>query len=713
MRTRTSRATGALATGVIAVATFLSPVHAAQAAPAPAAASSGASSGAPSGPSCGTSTDTEYATGTTASAIGWAGNHEAVVACLSGSFVVKNTQKLYGYGIWDGSRTTWRNAEGYLPALVTGFRRDGAHVQITNFGDRVTVDGRDYVAIYSRVSVTNRTDHAVTVDPQPTPGLVPLGSASDRVAPGRTVHHDYAVFSDEFGASSPYPSDAQLQAAGGWAQHYRHMKAFWNAQLARIMQIRRLPDQRLVDAYRTGYIYTQITRAGSSLKTGVNGYDKEYSHDVVGILANMLTQGFRSDGTTTDLDLLMDLRDAVGAQAQYDDGIWKYPWPWAIYLQKTGNLAAVRANWDTPGPKGASLQPSIKDSAHAIAAARTGPGGIMEESNDIDANGYWTIDNYSALMGLAAYRWLARQVGDQTELAWADQEYDSLLAAVNRTLSNTISTYHLDYLPCSMVEPNDQNRCSDPTDANWAAPFLFGRWAWDGYLFGARIEGPGKDLIDATYDYGFDRLKGILPPNTYGGYGDTKYSTGYNAGYGEWGLASDRHRDQGILGYEFMIDRTQGGPYSWWESVAAPDPSSPWVGSHPSLGHGACPHAWGSADANLVLQSSLVAERGDGSLVVGRGVPDSWVRAARAIRLANVPVDRGHHLGLAIRTHGTVVRLRLTGDRPGGPVLFQLPAFVHNIAWASSGRVDEASGTVTAPASTRLLVVRMKRPMHR
>ncbi len=37
---------------------------------------------------------------------------------------------------------------------------------------------------------------------------------------------------------------------------------------------------------------------------------------------------------------------------------------------------------------------------HTIAADRTGPGGIMEETNDIDANGFWTIDNYEALMGL-------------------------------------------------------------------------------------------------------------------------------------------------------------------------------------------------------------------------------------------------------------------------------------------------------------------------
>ena len=70
------------------------------------------------------------------------------------------------------------------------------------------------------------------------------------------------------------------------------MSAYWNGQLSQLAQIRQLPDRQLIDAYRPGFIYTQITRAGTHLKTGVNGYDKEYSHDVVGILANMLTQGF-------------------------------------------------------------------------------------------------------------------------------------------------------------------------------------------------------------------------------------------------------------------------------------------------------------------------------------------------------------------------------------------------------------------------------------
>jgi hypothetical protein len=668
-----------------------------------------AASSAPSAPACGTTTDTEYATGTTAAALGWPGNAQAVVACLGGGFVVKNTQRAYGFGVYNGSRTIWTNADGHLPAVISRFRANGADVAITDFADRVTVGGHAYVAVYSRVQVTNRGRTAITVDPAPSAGLTALNDPPNRVGPHRAVRHDYVVFSDRFGSSTAYPSSAALARAGSFAAHYAHMRRYWNAQLGSLTRITRLPDPRLIDAYESGYVYTQLTRAGDMLKTGVNGYDKEYSHDVVGILATMLTQGFTSDGSTTAKALLLRLREVVGSQAQYDDGIWKYPWIWALYLQKTGDAAFVRANFAAPGPKGSALQPSIEDSAHVIASDRTGPGGIMENTPDIDADGYWTIDNYSALTGLAAYRWLTAELGMTAEHTWADRQYDSLLGAVNQTLTATIQKYGLDYLPCSMVEPNTANRCKSATDANWAAPFLFGRWAWDGYLFDAPINGPGSTLIDATYDYGFGRLAGIRPPNTYGGYSPTDYSTGYNAGYGEWGLASEQHRDQGILGYQFMIDNTQSGPYAWWESVSAPDPSSPWVGNHPSAGAGASPHAWGAATANLTLLDSLIAERGDGSLIVGRGVPEAWVRTGKVIALTNQPITGGHRLGLRITTRGRQVTLQLTGHRPAGPVLFQLPAFEHNLAHTSQGALDPATGTVTLSASTRTVTVTLAR----
>ena len=130
-------------------------------------------------------------------AIGWLGNAQGATACLGGSFYVPNgINTEYGFGVYN-YRTTWTNSGGYLPALVTSFADDGATVSITNFGDEVTIGGHRYVAIYSRVAVQNPTGprhHRPAADP----GLVPLNSASNLVAPA-DGDHDYVMAEDRFG----------------------------------------------------------------------------------------------------------------------------------------------------------------------------------------------------------------------------------------------------------------------------------------------------------------------------------------------------------------------------------------------------------------------------------------------------------------------------------------------------------------------------------
>ena len=649
-------------------------------------------------PTCAYNSATEAITGAlgSASAIGWAGNGQGVVTCLGGAFYVAfPVNRTFGFGIYAGGPTSWTDTDGYLPAQVTTFPHAGANVTITEFADRVVIGGNPFVAVYSRVAVDNPTDHVITADPKPTAGLLRLTRGSVTVRPHGSATTDYVVAVDRFGNLYSWPSNAALVAAGGYDQHFAHMRAFWNAQLAGIATVD-VPDPRLVDAYRSGFIYTQIARSGTHLNTGVNNYASEFSHDVIGILANLFTQGYDTDAHA----LLLEAHSVVQGQGQYEDGVWTYAWPWAIYLLKTGDLSFVRANFA-----------GIESSAHRIAADRTGPGGIIGRTDDIDTQGLWTVDDYEALTGLAAYRYLARRTGNATEASWATSEYASLLSATNRTLSATIRRFHLSYLPCSMVQPNTANRCARADDANWAAPFLFGRWAWDAQLFGAPVNGPGASLIDATYDYGFARLRGTLPADTFGGYPNDYYTTAYNAGYGSWGLASAQHRDQGVRSYEFMIDHGQSGPYSWWESASAPPARahSPWMGNHPAAGQGSSPHAWGIANANKVLLDSLVAQEADGALVVGRGVPTSWLTLTGQppITVNNFPTTDGHRIGLSITSNDGAVTLTLHGTAPG-PVLFQLPAFVNNIASTSAGTVDDTTGTVRLPADTGSVTVRLK-----
>jgi hypothetical protein len=99
------------------------------------------------GAGAGAGNQTIYGTFGDSGLIGWAGNSQGVVACLGGSFLVDTspgdagpgsgstapvTGTTYGYGVYDDSPTTWTNADGYLPAPVTAFHRDGARVSITN-----------------------------------------------------------------------------------------------------------------------------------------------------------------------------------------------------------------------------------------------------------------------------------------------------------------------------------------------------------------------------------------------------------------------------------------------------------------------------------------------------------------------------------------------------------------------------------------------------
>ena len=307
-----------------------------------------------------------------------------------------------------------------------------------------------------------------------------------------------------------------------------------------------------------------------------------------------------------------------------------------------------------------------RGTARDIAADRTGPSGIMGATNDIDTQGYWTTDDYEALTGLAAYRYLAERIGDRPEAAWAAQQYDSLLSATNQALDTTISRYGLDYLPCSLLAAQQRQQVRESRGRQLDVAVRLRRLGVDGSLFGATLNGPGISLIDATYAYGFQRLKGMLPPDTFGGFPGDYYSTAYNAGMGSAGLASTAYRDQGILSYEFMIENSQSGPYSWWESSSAPSASTPWIGKHPAAGQGSSPHAWGMSQANKVLLDSLVAQSSDGTLIVGRGVPAQWLGDGSSISVTNFPTTDGKRLSLKISSRGRSVSLALSGQSPSG-----------------------------------------------
>ena len=502
--------------GAAAVALVVALVSSGLSALAPTAAASTPAPATAPGPAaayrCTFNVNTDAFTGAdgTASAIGWLGDHNSVITCLGGTFVVQDGPgglfQEYGFGIYDGQRTTWADADGYLPAQVTTFADQGATVSITELADRVVLGGSPFVAVYSRVRVDNPTGRTITLDPGASSALVPLGAPADAVPAHHAVDHDYVVAADRFGVTAPWPSAQALATAGGFDQHFAHMRAFWNGQLTAIAQVR-VPDPSLVDAYSSGFITTQITRSGNDLDTGVNGYETEYSHDVIGILTNLFTQGYFTDAHA----LLTEARNAVGHGPVRRRALDLCRALGRLPDEDRATRRFVAENFATEGPT-APPQPSIEDSAHAIAAGRTGPTGIMESTDDIDTQGYWTIDDYEALSAWPPTATSPQPSATPTEATWATD-------AVRQPSGGDQHDARRDHQPlpprlpallaCS--NPTRPTAARNPRTPTGPRPCASAAGPGTGRSSAPPVSGPGLTMIDATYDYGFARLARQAP----------------------------------------------------------------------------------------------------------------------------------------------------------------------------------------------------------
>ena len=627
-----------------------------------------------------------------ASVIGWDGDKDGVIAYMEGGYYIRDSKNvtvdfLISQGV---EHFDWYNSEGYLPCLITEFEKKGCIVKILNFCDKVRVKGEDFVAVYSRVSIENKTKQDIVLLPEPVGPVISLNKAEEKIKAGESTNFDYVIAADRFGGEQGWPEDEEMVGLGGFELHYKRMKVYWDDRLDKIVRLKELPDSRLIEAYKAGFIYTHIVKDGYHLNVGENGYDEVFDHDAIGILIGLLTLGDFKDAKI--------FLDGIESQIQYDDAKWKYAWPFALYLLKTGDKEFIEEKYEI-----------IKGFAYKIEADLTGPGRIVKQTWDIDNIGNWTVDNWSVLMGLTAFKYICEILGHKDEEKWAVKTYQKLLKACNQTLEATISRYGINYLTCSMVEPNSENVCRNPRNTNWASMFLFGRWAWDGYLFGAKQDSIMVKLIDATYDYGFTRGREAgLFPHSFGGGTYSDRIGSYNAGLAATGLRGEKYRSEAIYCYQAMISFGMSGPYSWWESAGEAEQGK-WYGFHPVSGDGSCPHMWGQACASKALIESILAEKANGDIIVGRGIPEEWLYDGKVVELDNYPIAGNHRIGVRIEGQAQkYIKIFFSGDIPKGKFIIDLPFMKWNIISVNGGYLEDKDGTVIAEGKTRKIEIELR-----
>ena len=659
-----------------------------------------------------------YAKGFTAS-FGWEGDKDAPIAWADGTYKLRaNDDKTITFGVTGlpAKSINWYNAEGYLPCFVSEYSKDGMDYKIENFADMLVIDEKEYEVAYSRMTVVNNSEE-IKLLPTVSSYLIPLNDAAKNVKaiePGETVVREYCIGADRFGGVYTYPADAVLAAQGSFDEHYAHMKEYWNNRLEKIVDIQSIPEkyEELINAYKAGYIYTLIIADGYELHVGENGYDRVFDHDVIGMLATLVESGHTEH--------FADYAQYILQNIQYPDAAWKFSWPFALYLQKTGDFDTVLSFMeDKDGVDG------IRTNTHKIASEREvysadildedgNPARIMERTNAIDSQGYWVIDNWASLFGLTTYAYICDQfyteTGEEsykTEYDWAKAEYDSLLKSVEAVLSDTMEKYDFNYIPISMVLPNELTARKDLRDGNWAAHYLFGRWNWDGYLFGADQDSWLLDLTDQTYDYITEQKSQVFDsPYNMGGYGHGYYSSAYNAGYFSAALSGEKWRDGGIEAYLWMVNHSMASPYGWWEGIEYPNDNTVWNRNTSGGGDGSCQHMWGQSTITKVLIDSFFAEKADGTIIAGRGLPQEFNEDGEEIKISNYLCNGGKRIGFIMNTNNDTVTFELTGDELENTVSLELLALVDNIKSVSDGcSFDAAKGTVQIPAGVRKVTI--------
>jgi hypothetical protein len=695
-------------------------------------------------------------------ALGWDGNYWPVFEFLSGSFFARGVPTtynangtticgaMYSFSIYNlnGNRSAqsvqWTEESGYLPAMTTSFTSGTTAVAIKEFADKVTIGASPFDLVYARVSVTNNGSSAVTIDPggSGTNLLRLTGTSLDTVQPGATGNHDYVVAVDNFGSGAPLPTGSTLSAnAPNFDTADSQMAAYWNGRIAETASFSlpnlalpntgslANPGTALANAYKAGTVYSLMMQVGEAQFSAADNYAWLLNHDVPGEINARLETGDYHDAQ--NLLLTARISQAVtfnehGANWYYD-GDWKTPGSWAYYLAKTNDTAFVSQYFHDDASGSSQWGPSLYTIMHSIYTGQLASDGVLGTSFDNDSSGRWLFDDYSALQGLAAYKYIATRIGNTTEAQWADTAYTSLLNHTNTLVGNTESANGFSYLPCTVDQPDSANRCNTYNDANWASPVWVGQNQWSTMLMGGTLNGVIGDpaQADNMYAWGFARLSANgLPYPTFGAFNG--YSTAYNTAYANDGLYGTAYRDLPITSYAWQIQTTTGGPNAWWEANGSgPSSGNPWIGNHAGPEFGACPYAWPISAQQEGLLQSLVAEglsaTGTGPytytrpLYIGRGVPNAWIASGQTISVGNLTnsytVSSGsrstYGVSIAVTKPSTrVVTVTLSGTLPGGAVQIQLPIFNSvGVNSVTNGTYNSATHTVTAASGVTTITI--------
>ncbi len=625
--------------------------------------------------------------------------------------------------------TRWSLAEGYLPSPVSEWDAGSVGVRIQHFANRVLDDSA--TAIYTRVSLTNngsaprKLSLVAAGNGMPERQFV-LGRAKPsrtdetalsfdvRLAAGASRHFDFVA--PATGNATP----EQLLAAGSFLANYKSMRRFYDKRIARLTYPTSLPGE-LTEMYKSTMCAMWITivkvpgdyemRASGGNPGVMYQYDRTFSHDI----PNMVVQFIKEGDYETARNIMEGATyQRLGHELQHNylDAIPKYIVPYAAYLQLSGDKAyfteerrrLLREN----SRRIHEHRKNQLDDSHK----ESGTYGIMDKSNTLDnKEHYLVVDNFAALHGLAAYAYIADTLKLPAEAEWARTEMKDINDCLNAALDFCMKRRDVDWY---MSTFNDLKFWEIGYDGNWfGTTMMMSTFPWSASLRGFDLGGTWKDHFDATIDNCLEMRKTCdkgIPEHSWGAWWDHEYGPNYNAGMGLQTLISDKHRTMTADNLEWLL-KTQTAPMQWGESFDKGQNDDDWTTAAMSY------ETWGLGFIRQALLEMCASPKTDGTLIIGRGIPNRWLADGQCVAWKNVLVGRKRKLDLSIRTDGNAVLLEIQGGKPLGDIVFDLPGFVGNIDTVQVdgedvSTFDEETGQVRLPGTMRLARVTCRRPLQ-
>ena len=479
----------------------------------------------------------------------------------------------------------------------------------------------------------------------------PLGYASGAfrwdldLRPGDTREVWLAVPFEPAAESVGLPGEDAASAAARLGETVR----FWRKRLARIRI--QVPDAgaKLVQILQTTVAYIFVNRSGPAIQPGARDYARSWIRDGALTSAALLEMGYPDE-----------VRDFLRwyARYQYDDGRIpccvdaRGPDPVAEhdsngefiytimnYYRHTGDRAFLEEMWPQVVKAVAyirflreqTMTPEF-ESPEALPVYGLAPKSISHEGYSAHpVHSYW--DDFFLLRGLKDAVTIARELGDEEHVESFTALRDGLRADLYASLSRAIERHEIDFIPGS-VELGD----FDPTSTSIAiSP-------------GGELQNLPRRELERTFEryfaYFLERRSGEIEWQSYTPYELRNVATLIRLGRKRLALEA----------LDFFVADQRPPAWNEWAEVVWRDPRSPaFIGD--------MPHTWVGSGFIRSLRSLFVYEReADRALVVGAGIPRSWVDARPGVIVEGLSTHYGS-IGYSARGDGDGrVRISLHGD---------------------------------------------------